>query len=313
MKFVRPKFKTVAICFVLFLFFLFVNFPLDNLRGQIFETIYKQTGIIVNAEALYISIFGWPGVGMKNVDVSIPSSVIGIDADVSAKYAVARVGLGGILPPKISYSISLSELKKGGSLFVKFVPGKSSHSVVLEADKLNLSQIPFRVFPEPMKGTLKAFAKVNLNAEDPAKTIGDLDLSVQELSTPAFSVQQDFGDGIQLSIPFPAMKIGPLKAVIPIRAGSASLNNVQIGKNDSDLTAAFTGDLRINKDSLQNFLSLNVQLQISEKLEKDPRSESLLSSINGMKVSDRKYSMKWNSSIYDMIYRGKGIPEIGPK
>ena len=60
----RPKLSTIFIGFGLFIFFLLLRFPYQNVRGWLFGLIYKNTGIYVLADEIYLSLFGWPGVGI---------------------------------------------------------------------------------------------------------------------------------------------------------------------------------------------------------------------------------------------------------
>src|SRR5437899_1786864 len=59
MEFNRPKISTIFICIGLFLFFLLICFPYQNLKGYIFGRIFKETGITVVADDIYPSFFGW--------------------------------------------------------------------------------------------------------------------------------------------------------------------------------------------------------------------------------------------------------------
>ena len=59
----KPKLSTVLISLALFLFFSFLLFPYQNLRGYIFGAIYKQTQILVMAGRTLPNFFrlAWPG------------------------------------------------------------------------------------------------------------------------------------------------------------------------------------------------------------------------------------------------------------
>ena len=56
----------------LFLIMVFIFFPVNNLKGYIFERVYSQSGILLVPESIYFTLFGLPGVGMKNVGVTLP-------------------------------------------------------------------------------------------------------------------------------------------------------------------------------------------------------------------------------------------------
>ncbi len=93
-------------------------FPFSNLKGYLFSQIYRNTGIsIVFAEDLYLILLGWPGVGMKNVEVIIPA--MDGEIEMTVRRITARVGIGSVFPFSLSYSIGIDGLKKGGDIFVK--------------------------------------------------------------------------------------------------------------------------------------------------------------------------------------------------
>ena len=154
MKFSKPKASTVAICLALFIFFLILAFPFRNLKGYLFGQIYRNTGIYIIADDIYLSLWGWPGIGMTNVDVSLP--VGREELDISCKSLVARVGLGSLFPPAPSISLSMSSLQKGGDLYVKVIKMKTSVSAVIDAEAVELSQLNIPGVNGPIVGKLDA-------------------------------------------------------------------------------------------------------------------------------------------------------------
>jgi type II secretion system protein N len=265
MKIPKPQPKTILISIALFFFFLVMLFPFQNLKGYIFSNIYKQTGIVVLAEDLYLTFFGWPGVGMKNVDITIPMG--GSDLDISAKKLTVRVGLSGLFPPRPSYSLYLSELKKGGSLYAKFSQSSSVTKAYFDFDKVNLDQLKLGNGHQNLVGTINGEGELYLDHADSTKSSGYIDLKGEKLKSPALNTP-----GLSL----PAINLGPLVLKAQIKNGTAEMQSFTIGNKESDMVANFTGDLRFEKELMNSRLNLNAKFTFSEKFKADAESQTLL-------------------------------------
>jgi len=283
----RPKITTVLICFGLFLFFLILRFPFQNLRGFVFGKIYKETGIQVAAADLYLSIFGWPGVGMRNVDVSIP---VGRDElDVSAEKLVARVGLGGLIPPRPSVSVNARGLKKGGDVWVKVTPGKTNTSASFDAEAVNLEQFAFAGPNQLIRGKLQGDGSFFFDASDLAKSSGNAEFSIEKLKTPAQNLQ---------GIVIPDVDFGTLKSKINIKNGVVEISSFQMGDAKSDIQGSIAGEVRLGKDIARSFLNITLKLQLSPQFMANPNSETIVSVLNSIDNSKPgTYAMKWSTSI----------------
>jgi type II secretion system protein N len=274
----------------LFLFFVLLTFPYQNLSGLLFGRLYKETRILIVPQDMGPTFLGWPGLVLTNVNVSLPLG--NGDVDLRAERVVVRVGLGSIFPPAPSLSLSMSRLKGGGDLYVRLVPGRSRVRAVVEAEKVDLKQARIPGLPEPIPGILDMDADVTIDRTDATKSNGEAALSVAGLRVPALNLQ-----GIVL----PVLKMGDIKAKIAIRNGSAEITQFQIGNKDSDISGTAVGDLKLAPNLMMSFLNLTLRLQLTEKYRKDPQSATVVSFFDTFRGAEPGvYGMKWNATLQDM-------------
>lgn len=286
----RPKASSVAIGIVLFLFFVLITFPFGNLRGVIFGKIYKATGVTLVADEIYPSFFGWPGIGIKNADVTFP--LADGELELSCKKLIVRVGVGSLFPPAPSISMKLVGLKKGGDLYVKFSQAKDQINTRFDADSVNLHQFTVPGLPEPFSGILSASGSIHFDSEDPAKSNGKISLDAEKFRVPAQNMQ---------GFIFPAMSIGSVKGLLNIRNGIAEITKLELGTKDSDLGGNASGEIRLAKNFLSTFLNITLRLTLSNRYRQNPQSETLVSLLNTFKTAKAgEYAMRWNITLMDM-------------
>src|SRR5262245_48987430 len=110
-----PKASTVITCFIIFGVCLVFSLPFQNLKGWIFGKIYNATKILIVAEEIYPSFFGWPGIGIRNVNISLP---VGDDEmEFASEKLIFRLRPAGLFPPALAISMKMTNLKKGGDLY----------------------------------------------------------------------------------------------------------------------------------------------------------------------------------------------------
>lgn len=290
MAITRPKASTIAICIALFFFFILITFPFGNLRGAIFGKIYKTTGIVLIADEIYPSFFGWPGLGIRNVDVTLP--LAGGELELSCKKLIFRVGIGSLIPFAPSVSMSMEGLKQGGDLYVKFSQSKTTLDAKFDADAVALEQISIPGMAEPFSGTLNSEGYLTYDSSDPSKGVGKIDLNAEKLRVPGANIQ---------GFIFPAMTMGSVKGQLNLKNGIAEFTNFQIGSKDSDFGGSILGDLRLGRDFLSTFVNLTLRLRLSQRYRQNPQSETVVSLLNTFKTAtDGEYAMRWNASIMEM-------------
>jgi len=289
--------STILICVALFLFFFVARFPFQNLRGFIFTTIYKQTGVLVVSEDMYLTFFGWPGIGLRNVTVTLPAQMLGEELEIAAQKVTIRVGIGGLFPPNLSYSVYMGGMKKGGDLFLKLThlttKGQQLISVnsYFDADGVHLEQLGFGSGPsDTLSGVLTGDGSLSMDLTDLSKTNGSVRLNIEKLKSPGANLQ---------GIVIPPIHFGTLQAKLGAKNGSVELGQLQWGGNDSDIQGSLTGDLRLGRDIYQSFLNLTaLKLKMTDKFRDDPNSATIVSTLDSVDNRTRgTYALKWTQGI----------------
>lgn len=282
---------TVILCFSIFLFFFILKFPFENLKGHLFQTIYKQTRIVLLAESLRPALLGWPGVSLKGVDVSIPLQKQRMN--IQAKHLVARAGIGGIFPPSPSFSLSFEELREGGDVYVKLKQGKRTYDVVFEADGLNLAQLEFPGLSAPVQGELNSDSDIFVNLGDLNKSNGDVELNIRKLVVPS--------QNLQPFMVLPVIQMGTFDAKLNVKNGVAKFQQFKFGDPKSDLRGSITGQILLGKTFIDSSLDIALHIQISDTLKNNPNAASLVSLLNGYTTKEpNSYAMMWDATFREM-------------
>lgn len=300
----KPQLSTIAICIGLFFIFLALAFPFQNLKGYIFGKIYSATRILIVAEDIYPSFFGWPGIGIKNVNISLP---VGDDEmEFSSEKLTFRVRLAGLLPPVPGISMNMTELKKGGDLFIKLAQPSSGIYATIAASQVNLEQVRIPHIQEIFEGIVDADADLHVNTEDLSKTTGYFEMKADKLKTPNYMVEIP-------GMPFlvPGMLIGPMEVRMNIKNGVVEIPTFKFGKQDSDLSGSLSGEVRLGKDYLKTFLNITIRLAISNRILENPQNVTFLNFLSSLKTDvPGQYAMKWSASIQEMMNNPlKAVPE----
>lgn len=278
----KPKFSTFLICVGIFFFFVLIKFPFQNLKGRIFKSIYEKTGILLMAESIYPTLFGWPGIGMKNVDVSFPFGGSGLD--LSSKKVTVRFGLSGVWPPTPSVSLSMNKIKKGGDLYLKFGKIRSRFKFLMESDSFDLSQLSLPPLTEPLVGVLDTDCHAVIYTDSVTQSYGELKAEIKQFKVPTQNLQ-----GFIL----PQLNLHQLKANLEIKNGVVEITSFQFGKKESDLQGSVTGEIRLNKDWMKSQLDIILKFYISEEYKKNSQAAILASILDGYRIQGGEYSMRW--------------------
>lgn len=273
----RTHWKSLFICIGLFIFFLILRFPYQNFRGYLFAEIYKHSRILIVAEDIYPSLIGWPGIGIKKVDVTLPLGLS--ELELSADRVIAKVGLGGLFPPVPSFSLSMRDLKKGGDLDLSFSQSGNVISTTVEADEVQLEQLKFSALPQSIIGKLIANSEFEIYSQDLTKSTGELDLKVDNLKLPNINIQLSPMYGFVI----PSMKVGELKIKGQIKNGTLELSQFQFGSKGSDLHGSVTGDIKLGRDILSSAANIMVKLDFSDAIKNSSQAVTLLSFLNTFK------------------------------
>ncbi len=292
----KPKASTVAISFVIFLFTLIFFFPFNNLRGYVFSQIFVKTGILIVADDMSLTFFGWPGLILYNVNVTLPVGTSEIE--LASEKLTFKIGLAGLFPPVPSVSLNLKNLKKGGNLYVDVSQKANAAKVYIEASDVNLAQIAVPGLGENIPGIVGADGKFEINNADFSKSTGSLEIKGKDLKVP----HQVVGSQAQgFSFDIPAMTVDKFNMGLNIKNGNLEFTNVNLGTPQTDLRATVTGDLKLGQRFEQSFLNLTLKLQLSNKILQDPQAKTFTSFLEGYTLkTPGEYGMKWFASIQEL-------------
>jgi len=287
----RPSIRTILICIGLFNLFLVWRFPYRNLRGYVFEQIYKNSGIRIDSQDFYPVFFGWPGASFSKATVTIPIGRLQV-IEFSCDALTARTGIGGLFPPKPSVSLYIEKLAKGGDIYVKAIPYKDELSGQATLTKVKLDQFNLPWFPEPLSGELTAGGNFYFPMSDFSKADLQATLASDKLVIPGQNLQ-----GIIL----PRMEMNKVDGRIVTKDGTITIEKLQFGTPESDFRGSFTGSLKLGQTLGKSFLNLVMKITLSDKYKADPNSATLVSFLNTFQTGNPgEYAMKWSAVIEEM-------------
>lgn len=286
----KPKTSTVFIAVAVFFALLLIRFPFQNLKGLIFGTIYRSTGVYIIADDIYPSVFGWPGIGMRNVSITAPVGQSELDFECAK--LTFRTGIAGLFPPTPSFSLHMKTLKKGGELFIRFSTNKQGLKAAVETTRLNLTQLSPSSSNPVATGEADVDAEITVNNSNATLTTGEATIGFKNLVLSPQNLQ-----GIIL----PEMKLGGVKGEVSIKGGIASIATFQIGDLNSDLQGTLSGDIKLESDWNNSLMNLSLKLKLSDSYMKNPDSATITSFLNTFKISDGEYSIKLNATIAQFV------------
>ncbi len=293
----------------LFLLTLFIFFPLNNLKGYIFDKVYRASGVLLISESIYISFLGIPGVGMKNVSVTLPLAEEEIE--LHSESVTLRPSFSGFFPPHPGLSIKISNLKKGGDIYTKIGKGGHSVSFYLDAENVNLDQVGARNGGPPISGDLNISSDINFNEADVSKSTGffkmtasDLKINQQTLSPPDPAMAA-------FSFLVPAMKIGKLTGSLAMKNGILEITQFKFGEEaSSDFKGNISGEFKLEKIFEQSTFNVALKLKLSQKILDNPDAKTFTSFLSSYQLAPGEYGLKWNASVKDFTnFSIKAIPE----
>lgn len=287
----RPSIKTILICLALFIFFVIWRFPYRNLRGYVFEQVYKNSGVRLDSHDFYPVFLGWPGIRFSKATVSLPVGRAQT-IDFTCDRLTARGGLAGILPPLPSVSMYIEGLSKGGDIYAKVSPSKSQTSGTASLTAVKLDQFVLPWFPEPLAGIVNAGGTFYFPNDDFSKSNLQLTLASDTLVIPGQNLQ-----GIIL----PRVEFKKVDGRIVTKDGAIQIEKFQFGTPDSDLRGSLSGNLKMGPTFGKSFLNLTMRLTLSEKYKNDPNSVTLVSFLNTFQTGNPgEYALKWNAVLDEM-------------
>ncbi|NBX68130.1 MAG: type II secretion system protein GspN [Proteobacteria bacterium] len=282
----------------LFVVALFVLFPINNLRGYIFDRVFKASRVLLVSDSMHFSLLGMPGLRMDNVNVTLPMG--DQELDLWSKAVTLKFALSGFLPPLPGVAVNISELKKGGDIYTKVGKGSNTISFYLDVEKLNLEQIGARNGNPPLKGYVDISSDIFFDESQMDKSSGYFNLSIGDFSINQQSISPPELGG--LSIVIPAMKLGKLEGVLKMKNGVLEMNKFKFGEDpSSDLKGTATGDFKVEKTFEQSYLNIALKLTLSQKVLDNPEASTFKSTLTGFQTAAGEYSLKCSGTIQDFI------------
>ncbi|NBX77325.1 MAG: type II secretion system protein GspN [Proteobacteria bacterium] len=298
----KPKKSTLFLCVAVFIFGLIVFFPLQNLKGMIFQQIYQSTGILIVAEEIHPLLLGWPGIQINNVNVTLPAG--GDDIELASKTLNVRARLGSSFIP--SASLSFSELKGGGDLFLQFGQRGTVVSAAMESNAFNLAQIKLPGLHQRVEGILNSDISLKYNDALFSDTKGTIEMTGKSIKTPAILVNNPM-----LGPPFqiPELEAGDLDIKLKFNDGAMTISSFKLGNPKTDLSGSITGDAKLGLTPDQTQINLTLRLIFSQKILSNPEYKTFLDFLGAYRTGTAgEYAMNWNASIAEILNLTKALP-----
>ncbi len=293
--------KTIFICVIIFVFFLLVTFPFKNLSNYIYTQVYNSTGVILLAEDLYFTFWGWPGIAFTNVSASIPirrsmtsqnyNYYSGSEVNLKCQKLILRIGIGSLFPFAPSISLKISDMEKGGNVYIKFYNNKKSLSLVSSINTVQLAQLEIPNHLDMISGIISANADVFWDFESPTQSKGLIKINIHDFSLPSMNFQ-----GISL----PKLDMGKILGLITIQNGVVSVNNLQIENNLIGLKGSINGEVRLANNIYQSYIVLTVKFILSEEMLKNPNYATFISFLSAYERRPGDYGLRWSSTLQDI-------------
>jgi type II secretion system protein N len=231
---------------------------------------------------------------MTNVEILIPEHMLGSDVTINAKKITARVGVGSLFPPSLSYSLAADGIKSGGNVFVKLSRikagpnGLQKGSLVFEASDVDLGLIPLG--GTSLEGKVTGDASLDLDFSDLSRSLGYASLQLKKFTTPGAAPQ---------GFVIPSIKFGDVKAKLNIKNSNLEFSEFAFGGPGSDLQGQFGGEIRLGQTFMQSYLNMTIRLQISDSFSQSQDAASLVTILNNFdkRSPGKAYSLRWNKSI----------------
>lgn len=295
--------RTVLICVGVFLLGLIFMFPLQNLKGLIFQKVFEQSGVLIVAEEIYPVFLGWPGVGLKNANVTLPVGE-GSDIGLSSKTVTLRLRLMSSLVPGVS--LALDELKGGGDLFIRFGQKGPLLNLGLDSKELNLSQIRIPGLGSSIEGVLKSDIDLKYNDQVFSETKGSLRLKGTQIKLPAILVNNPM-----LGPPFqiPELVAGDLDVKVSIKDGNMAIQSFSLGNKNTDVSGSILGEAKLGTSPSETQINLTLKISFSPKILENQEYKTFLDFLGAYRTGTAgEYAMNWTASINEILNLTKALP-----
>lgn len=298
----KPKKTTLLICFLVFISGLIFFFPLQNLKGLIFQKIYENTGVLIVAEEIHPLFLGWPGIEIKNVNVTLPAGED--DIELASKSMSFRLRLSWFFVPSVS--LSFDELKGGGDLFLKFGERGASSTVVVSAEEFNLAQIKLPGIHQSIRGIVNGDVWVKYQETPFSDSKGNIQIQGKGVKLPPILVNNPM-----LGPPFqiPELEAGDLDIQLKLQDGGVAFQSFKLGNPSTDISGSLTGDAKLGDSPMDTQVNLTLRFVFASKIVSNPEYKTFLDFVGAYKTEKSgEYAMNWTASIRDIANLTKALP-----
>ena len=251
--------------------------------------------MLIVAEEIHPIFFGWPGIGIKNVNVTLPAG--GSDIELASRSMTFRVRLSSAFIPSVS--LAFDELKGGGDLFLLFGQSGAVTRIVAESDKLNLGQIVIPGLGRSLGGLLESDVSLKYNDAIFSETSGRMNLAVANFKFPATSVNNPM-----LGPPFqiPELNAGNLDVKLKFQDGVISVSSFKLGTPQTDVSGGISGEIKMGANIFESQINLTLKLVFSPKIQDNPEYKTFLDFLGAYRTSKSgEYAMNWNASLQQLM------------
>jgi type II secretion system protein N len=298
----KPKKMTVLICLLVFFGGVIFFFPLQNLKGLIFQKIFEKTGVLIVAEEIHPLFLGWPGIQIKNVNVTLPAGED--DIELSSKSMSFRLRFTWFFIPSVS--LSFDELKGGGDLYLKFGERGAVSAITVEAEEFKLGQIKLPGLRQTIQGTINSDIRLNYQETPFSESKGSLRIQGKGVKFPPILVNNPM-----LGPPFqiPELEAGDLDVQLKIQDGGVVFQSFKIGSPTTDLSGSLSGEVKLGEQAMDSQVNLTLRFVFTPKIMANPEYEYFLGFIKSYGTEKPgEYALNWNASLREITSGIKALP-----
>lgn len=288
-----------AIAFLSCVFFLLVLFPYNDLSDLVTQQVSKFTNnrVYLQFSALHPSLFPQPGLELEGLKVETPTT-----PQISADRIVFTPSVWGAIQQKPSGTVKAYGFLNG-SLKLSVSPGKKTEdgndtqAVVIEAEKLNLSQLrELTNLPVNISGQVSLNSNSTVDLSFGSQPDVSVELRIERFELPPANVETLMGP-----LTLPDLKLSNVNLRGRLSAGRLVIEEGRLGGSPQDeITGDIKGNIALNLRNtpagIQPILgaySFDINLNIKPSFEE--KSKLFLSFIDSFKkpaTGANRYSFK---------------------
>ncbi|OGQ36763.1 MAG: type II secretion system protein GspN [Deltaproteobacteria bacterium RIFCSPHIGHO2_12_FULL_43_9] len=278
---------------ILFLIFIYLTFPFEQLKTRIFATIHQDSGLKI--EATSVSPLLLRGLGLKFRGVTISGTIPGLDKNISKPVTVDKFWIG-ISP--LSLIFAKPRIKGGTDIFGGSIKVTANfqdflksppNSVKIKMDDINLSDI-LNLEEEGinLKGDISGTIKLEGDLSNPVSLSGEIDTDISRVS-----LKKGMISGFTL--PDISIKKGTIKA--SLLKGDLKIEEFEIGSPSEDLHFIYTGNIKLGRRIQYSQADLVMKIKFSDKLKND--FQAFLPLLEAAKKPDNYYAFRQKGGFAD--------------